>query len=97
MKNSTNKTKSMKTKVTAIALFTLTAAVVVAYPSLQQMRTDPPIIVNPVVDPAIQQQKRIEVVFVLDTTGSMSGLISAAKEKIWSIASWQRMVSACTV
>ncbi len=29
----------------------------------------------------------IEAVFVLDTTGSMSGLIHAAKEKIWSIAS----------
>lgn len=29
----------------------------------------------------------IEVVFVLDTTGSMSGLIQAAKDKIWSIAS----------
>lgn len=29
---------------------------------------------------------RIEVAFVLDTTGSMSGLIQAAKEKIWSIA-----------
>jgi uncharacterized protein YegL len=28
----------------------------------------------------------VEVVFVLDTTGSMSGLIAAAKEKIWSIA-----------
>jgi uncharacterized protein YegL len=26
-------------------------------------------------------------VFVLDTTGSMGGLISTAKEKIWSIAS----------
>ncbi len=29
----------------------------------------------------------IEVVFVLDTTGSMSGLIEGAKRKIWSIAS----------
>jgi Mg-chelatase subunit ChlD len=28
----------------------------------------------------------IEVMFVLDTTSSMSGLIAAAKEKIWSIA-----------
>lgn len=28
----------------------------------------------------------IEVVFVLDTTGSMSGLIEGAKRKIWSIA-----------
>ena len=31
--------------------------------------------------------KKVEVVFVLDTTGSMGGLIHAAKEKIWSIAS----------
>lgn len=29
---------------------------------------------------------RIEVVFALDTTGSMGGLIHAAKEKIWAIA-----------
>ncbi|MGI1677328.1 MAG: VWA domain-containing protein [Cellvibrionaceae bacterium] len=29
----------------------------------------------------------VEVVFVLDTTGSMGGLIQTAKEKIWSIAS----------
>ncbi len=30
---------------------------------------------------------KIDVVFVLDTTGSMGGLIQAAKENIWSIAS----------
>jgi len=35
----------------------------------------------------IAQQSKIEVVFALDTTGSMSHLIHAAKEKIWSIAS----------
>src|SRR5882724_9502989 len=29
---------------------------------------------------------RMEVCFVLDTTGSMSGLIEGAKQKIWSIA-----------
>ena len=29
---------------------------------------------------------RVEVAFVLDTTGSMSGLIDGAKQKIWSIA-----------
>lgn len=34
-----------------------------------------------------QKQKQVEVVFVLDTTGSMSGLIEGAKQKIWSIAS----------
>ena len=32
-------------------------------------------------------QKKVEIVFVLDTTGSMSGLIEGAKQKIWSIAS----------
>lgn len=32
------------------------------------------------------ERPAVEVVFVLDTTGSMGGLISAAKEKIWSIA-----------
>src|ERR1700750_1269445 len=29
---------------------------------------------------------KIQLVFALDGTGSMSGLIGAAKEKIWSIA-----------
>ena len=28
----------------------------------------------------------VEVAFVLDTTGSMGGLIESAKRKIWSIA-----------
>ncbi len=37
---------------------------------------------------------RIEAVFVLDTTGSMSNLIEGAKQKIWSIAN--RMASANT-
>lgn len=39
--------------------------------------------------PAAAQQAappRVEVVFVLDTTGSMGGLIDAAKQKIWSIS-----------
>src|SRR5262249_42679199 len=37
--------------------------------------------------PAAQQRPEVEVVFCLDTTGSMSGLIDAAKRKIWSICS----------
>ena len=32
------------------------------------------------------ERPQVEVVFVLDTTGSMGGLIQAAKEKIWAIA-----------
>ena len=36
--------------------------------------------------PARKTGPRIEIAFVLDTTGSMGGLIAGAKEKIWSIA-----------
>lgn len=37
--------------------------------------------------PATQPQRRvIEICFVLDTTGSMAGLIEGAKTKVWSIA-----------
>ena len=37
-------------------------------------------------NPVVPSQSKVEVVFVLDTTGSMGDLIHAAKEKIWSIA-----------
>jgi Mg-chelatase subunit ChlD len=40
----------------------------------------------------LKTKPRIEVCFVLDTTGSMAGLIEGAKQKIWSIAN--EMVSA---
>ncbi len=36
--------------------------------------------------PEKKDKPKIEVCFVLDTTGSMSGLIEGAKQKIWSIA-----------
>lgn len=39
-----------------------------------------------------EARPRIDVVFVLDTTGSMGGLIEGAKAKIWSIAN--QMISA---
>lgn len=35
---------------------------------------------------ATPQSKKVEVCFVVDTTGSMGGLIEGAKRKIWSIA-----------
>lgn len=86
----------MKTKTIAIGIFVATAATVASFPAIQQaiatttkMIKTPPAIVNPVTMPSIvaNQRPQIEVVFVLDTTGSMGGLIAAAKEKIWSIAS----------
>jgi hypothetical protein len=71
----------MKTKLVALFLFVTTAIGISLAPSIQQVQaitggntTAPP------------QSHQIEVVFILDTTSSMSGLIQAAKEKIWSIA-----------
>lgn len=85
----------MKTKLIATALFAFTAASVLAYPiyksqPIQTAQRIPPIQVptaNPNANPGVNHAARIDVVFVLDTTGSMGGLIQAAKEKIWSIAS----------
>ncbi len=81
----------MKTKLIALALFGTTAATIAAYglqPEAVVSGSPPSVAVAlPAIDPITQSQPRIEVVFVLDTTGSMSGLIQAAKEKIWSIAS----------
>lgn len=53
----------------------------------------PPPISNPVKprppkhnnDIVVKTDKDVEIVFVLDTTGSMGGLIQSAKDKIWSI------------
>jgi Mg-chelatase subunit ChlD len=43
----------------------------------------------PAVKPEAQTARpRVDLVFALDTTGSMSGLIEGAKAKIWSIASF---------
>lgn len=81
----------MKTKLIATALFAFTAASVVAYPIYKNKPAQPsqlaPAIQVPAAHPVARQAARIDVVFVLDTTGSMGGLIQAAKEKIWSIAS----------
>jgi hypothetical protein len=38
--------------------------------------------------PVAAARPRVELVFALDTTGSMSGLIEGAKRKIWSLASF---------
>jgi Mg-chelatase subunit ChlD len=86
----------MKTKPLVIGIFVATAATVAYFPAIQQSFATAatrvkvlPTAVNPVTLPPIvaNQRPQIEVVFVLDTTGSMGGLIAAAKEKIWSIAS----------
>src|SRR3954447_24218125 len=62
----------------ACAILTSGALAQIAPPA-----TEPSVISSAV---AIAQPRSIEVCFVLDTTGSMGGLIDGAKRKIWSIA-----------
>jgi len=77
------KAKTFNSKIILLALLGATAIGIASFPLLQQaqaLQTTQTTAIPPA------QGHRIEVVFVLDTTSSMSGLIQAAKEKIWSIA-----------
>jgi Mg-chelatase subunit ChlD len=66
-----------RTNVAVVAAATTTPAV-------------PPVQIQPPpVQPSVPAARpRVEMVFVLDTTSSMSGLIEGAKRKIWSLASF---------
>jgi Mg-chelatase subunit ChlD len=79
----------MKTQLVGITLFTATAVAVGVSPLITSNATPNQVVdaVEHVVNPVANERPKVEVVFVLDTTGSMGGLIEAAKEKIWSIAS----------
>ena len=72
--------KIINSKVVVLALLVATAGGIALFPSLQKAQA------TQTAHLVADQAHRIEVVFVLDTTSSMSGLIRAAKEKIWSIA-----------
>jgi Mg-chelatase subunit ChlD len=74
----------MKTNILVAGIVLATVGAVLLYPTLRGNAAGTPPQTH-VVAPV--GTKRVEVVFVLDTTGSMSGLIHAAQEKIWSIAS----------
>jgi len=69
----------MNTKILATVVFLATAGTVVAFPLFKRAAVVQAATIHHV-------EPKIEVVFALDTTSSMSGMISAAKEKIWSIA-----------
>jgi uncharacterized protein YegL len=82
----------MKHKLLGIALFVITVCTVALYPAIRGVALtttiEPPVEpMLPPIKPIGNQKPLVEVVFVLDTTGSMDGLIQTAKEKIWSIAS----------
>jgi len=80
----------MQQHILGLALASLTIAAIAFYPRLHEAHAAAPS-PAPVVAPAARVEQanrrpRVDLVFVLDTTGSMGGLIEAAKEKIWSIA-----------
>ena len=78
----------MKTKLLVSALLLTTAVVVYAYPGALRLAQQPQPAATPVNAIAAPAAKPlVEAVFVLDTTSSMSDLIQAAKNNIWSIAS----------
>lgn len=70
----------MKIKLPSISVLSLAAALALVA-AVQAKTTEPKF--APLPQPP---KPRIEVCFVLDTTGSMGGLIEGAKQKIWSIA-----------
>lgn len=82
--NNIKHSKLKSSKVLALALLASTAAGIAIFPSLQQAQA---VTTPPSAQVLPEQSHRVEAVFILDTTSSMSGLIQAAKEKIWSIAS----------
>ena len=75
-------------RIVAVALLALGTVLVARAWAASQAVPDPvPPHPLPIVQPApVPGDVRVEVAFVLDTTGSMSGLIEGAKRKIWSLA-----------
>lgn len=85
------RTKFTLTKLIVTGLFVVTGLGIGIYPWLSSVyatQVQPPIqtMQLPTTKPTANEKPVVEVVFVLDTTGSMGGLIQTAKEKIWSIA-----------
>lgn len=79
----------MKTKLIAFGLLVATTLTVVLYPETGNSTRiiPPPLTAIPIATTvSTASAPSIEVVFALDTTGSMSGMIETAKDKIWSIA-----------
>jgi hypothetical protein len=60
----------------------------IATPAPAPPAPEPPPLAPTPPAPAQAARPKVDLVFALDTTGSMSGLIEGAKTKIWSIASF---------
>src|SRR4051794_33425307 len=65
---------------------TLLALVSLTLPALAVAGPPPPASSADKASVKAKVRRRVEVVFCLDTTGIMTGLIAGAKDKIWSIS-----------
>ncbi len=74
----------MKTTILAAALIAATLGAILFYPAIDAKHINDPLPTDRLT--TTRSKAKVDVVFVLDTTGSMGGLIQTAKEKIWSIA-----------
>ena len=73
-------------KATILISLALASAILAHAKSHPTAKPDPEVtIVTPKANVLVAEQPRIDVVFALDTTGSMGGLIAGAKQKIWTI------------
>jgi len=63
----------------ATAIMAFVVGVGAAFALVRNTKSEPP------VRPVSTEEKTLEMVFVLDTTGSMGGLIEGAKQRIWGI------------
>jgi len=69
----------MKTRIIAIALLVLTIVSVGLYPSIYQQA------VARTTGSMTIAQPKIQLAILLDTSGSMSGLINQTREQLWSV------------
>lgn len=77
---------STKKIVLGISVFAITAAVVVAYP-LYQKSANARVVPTPVDTPIIKKTEPplIQMAILLDTSGSMSGLINQTRDQLWQV------------
>ncbi len=74
----------MKKIILGSSVFAITAAVVFAYP-LYQSSANPRVVTNQIDVPIVKrtEQPLIQMAILLDTSGSMSGLINQTRDQLW--------------
>lgn len=81
--------KLLTTGIPTLATATIVTAALLAGRSTEPAWDKP---VDPPVEPVAQQGHEVDVVFAMDTTISMSGMIEGAKQTVWSIATHIKQV-----